>query len=152
MYRWAKMAQLIAGETADFCFVRGNVSLMHRVSLFEEIHEKLTSWSTQTWPSFQPIHFIERDAAVGRILPEIRFALNACRTYRRVTFSKAPRTIPAELHEVVGFAHYTLARLLLAMYNPKGLTLGPHAVAVHKMMEVRDRSRGVPWNRLAVEW
>lgn len=46
--------------------------------------------------------------------------------------------LPAERYEVVGFAHHTLARLLLAMYNPKGLTLGPQAIGFHKRMEVRD--------------
>jgi hypothetical protein len=138
MYRWVKLAQLMAGEAADFCFAVEDVALVHRVSQFEELRFKLVNWSQETWPLFRPIQFVERDAAVGRILPEIRFALNTCCTYRSATFPKAPRTPPAELHEVVGFAHYTLTRLLLAMYNPKGLTLGPHAAAFHKLMEVRD--------------
>lgn len=88
MYKLAKKAQLLAGETANFCFVVKDGSLMQRVSTFEDIHARLALWSDQTWPLFQPIRLAERDAAVGRILPEIRFALNSCCTYMRAAFSK----------------------------------------------------------------
>ncbi|KAI2676039.1 transcriptional regulator family: Fungal Specific TF [Penicillium roqueforti] len=120
IYTWTKRSQKLAGETADFCF--GNDEAQSRKQHFEDLQRMLTQWSELSWPAFQPVFFADSDLKTGRILPEIRFALNACLT---------------------GYVHFRLSQLLLAMYNPSRLTLGPQAIDHHKEMEseVQDHVR-----------
>lgn len=76
IYTWTKRSQKLAGETADFCF--GNDEAQSRKQHFEDLQRMLTQWSELSWPAFQPVFFADSDLKTGRILPEIRFALNAC--------------------------------------------------------------------------
>lgn len=134
VYGWAKRSQLITGEVADFCFGSDEVAVAQRALQYDDMQLRLSAWSEQTWPLFQPILYLERDLASDRILPEIRFALNGCRMYTLETTRWVDSLLI--LLPVTGFVHYKLSQLLLAMYNPKSLTLGPRAVDQHKSMEV----------------
>lgn len=122
-YTWADRLVIHCADVLQFCFGSGDTphdqSPESRIIHYDTLVSFEALWTELGPTSFKPVYARDADPARGEVFPELWY-LNNC--------------------HVAGLQHLELARILLAVYNPRLPRLGPGQRTAMRSVDRQVRS------------
>ena len=129
-YGWSNRAIVHCADVLNCCFGDSGVSIRH----WEELREYGEQWLQSLPPSFTPIYYRAPDRGKREAFPEIWYSLGCHSQFQTCVFSGMGLCLL--VLAVIGVQHFLLAKILLAIFDPKLPRIGGNRPAAVRSMEV----------------
>lgn len=126
-YGWANRAVVHCADVLNCCFGKLGVSN----TIWRDLVVYNESWEKAKSPGFTPVYFKEPDRAKKEVFPQVWY-FQACHSR-----SHSPSSCGyAHFTVVIGIQHYLLAKILLAIFDPRLPRIGGSRSKAVRSMEV----------------
>jgi hypothetical protein len=127
-YAWANRAVVHCADVLNCCFGELGVSNVN----WRDLMEYNTQWEKAKPSSLTPIYYRDPDRGKREAFPEIWYS-QACHS----KFLASCQAILLTVSLVIGVQHHLLARIILAIFDPKLPRIGGSRSTAVRAMEVR---------------
>jgi hypothetical protein len=129
-YGWSNRAVVHCADVLNCCFGDSGVSTRH----WEELKRYGERWQESIPPSFAPIYYRTPNRENREVFPEVWYSLSCHSQFKICSLHCLEKCLL--LRTVIGIQHFLLAKILLAIFDPKLPRIGGNRTGAVRLMEV----------------